>query len=388
VISRNSVGGAYPLKRLDEVVEFLDSKRRPVTESDRRAGPYPYFGANGQQGTIDDYIFDEPLVLLAEDGGHFGEPERGIAYRISGKTWVNNHAHVLRPKNNIDLAYLCRVLEHYDVTPFVTGTTRGKLTQAGASEIPIPLPPFSEQRHIAEILDRAEALRAKRRASLAQLDILIQAIFFDLHQEAQNTSREVSLVDIAETTRGSFVNGPFGSDLLTSELQDEGVPVVYIRDIRNGEYRRVSTVCVTERKAHDLAVCAVRPKDVLVAKVGDPPGIAAIYPDNEPLAIVTQDVIRIRVSNNVALPEFIVGYLNSSVGRWKVSGITIEATRARFSLGDFKKLKIELPSIDLQSEFARRVAAVEKLKAAHRASLAKMDALFASLQHRAFRGEL
>lgn len=388
MISRDSVGGAYPLKRLGEVVEFLDSKRRPVTESDRRAGPYPYFGANGQQGTIDDYIFDEPLVLLAEDGGHFGKPERGIAYRISGKSWVNNHAHVLRPKRNIDLGYLHRVLEHYDVIPFVTGTTRGKLTQAGASEIPIPIPSFSEQQRIAEILDRVEALRAKRRDALSQIDTLTQSIFLDLHQEARNVSRQVSLVDIAEKTRGSFVNGPFGSDLLTSELQDEGIPVVYIRDIRSGEYQRVSTVCVTEMKAHDLAVCTVRPRDVLIAKVGDPPGIAALYPDGEPLAVVTQDVVRIRVTNDLALPEFIVGYLNSSVGRWKISGITIEATRARFSLGDFKKIKIELPPIPLQREFARRIATVEKLKAMYRVSLAEMDSLFASLLHRAFRGEL
>jgi type I restriction enzyme, S subunit len=205
VISRNSVGGAYPLKRLDEVVEFLDSKRRPVTESDRRVGPYPYFGANGQQGTIDDYIFDEPLVLLAEDGGHFNEPERGIAYRISGKTWVNNHAHVLRPKSNIDLAYLCRVLEHYDVTPFVTGTTRGKLTQAGASEIPIPLPPLAEQRRIANILDRTDTLRAKRRTALTQLGTLAQAIFLDMFGNPATNTKEwqrKSLKALGKVTTG------------------------------------------------------------------------------------------------------------------------------------------------------------------------------------------
>ena len=98
MISRNSFTGAYPTKRLEEVVEFLDSMRRPITESDRRAGPFPYYGANGLQGTIDEFIFDEPLVLLAEDGGHFGSPERGIAYRVYGKEWVNNHANVLRPK--------------------------------------------------------------------------------------------------------------------------------------------------------------------------------------------------------------------------------------------------------------------------------------------------
>ena len=135
-------------------------------------------------------------------------------------------------------------------------------------------------------------------------------------------------------------------------------------------------------------MCSVKPGDVLIAKVGDPPGIAAIYPSDQPAAIITQDVIRIRVAGERAIPEYIVGYLNSSRGRWKVAGVTIEATRARFSLGDFKGLKIELPPLPLQREFAKRIAAVEQLRSAHRASLGELDALFAALQHRAFRGEL
>jgi type I restriction enzyme S subunit len=110
MIDRQAIGFAFPVKPLGEVVDFLDSRRRPVRESDRQPGPFPYYGANGQQGTINSYIFDEPLVLLAEDGGYFDEPERCIAYRISGKSWVNNHAHVLRPRKGLDLDYLCRIL--------------------------------------------------------------------------------------------------------------------------------------------------------------------------------------------------------------------------------------------------------------------------------------
>ena len=271
---------------------------------------------------------------------------------------------------------------------YLTGATIKHFTGQDLARYQFPLPPLAEQRRIAEVLDRAEALRAKRRAALAQLDSLTQSLFLDLHRNAVANSRTVQLADVAEATRGSFVNGPFGSDLLTSELQEEGVPVIYIRDIRDGEYTRVSKSFVTERKARDLAVCSVRSGDVLVAKVGDPPGIAAIYPEGEPVGVVTQDVIRIRVSRDTALPEFVVGYLNSSIGLWKVAGITIEAIRARFSLRDFKAMKVELPPIPLQREFARRVTAVEALKTAQRASPAELDALFATLQHRAFRGEL
>lgn len=149
----------WPAVPLGSVVEFLDHRRKPVKASERVAGPYPYYGANGQQGTIDSYIFDEPLLLLAEDGGHFDDPTRGIAYRISGKSWVNNHAHVLRMMPELDLNYAYAALSNMDVRKYITGTTRAKLTKSGAASIEIPLPPIDEQRRIASILDQANALR-------------------------------------------------------------------------------------------------------------------------------------------------------------------------------------------------------------------------------------
>ena len=183
MISRETIRRGFPIKPLGEVAEFLDSRRRPITTSERIPGPYPYYGANGQQDSVEDYIFDEPLILLAEDGGRFDQPDRGIAYAIEGKTWVNNHAHVLRPRAHAQLRYLVRVLENYDVTPWITGSTRAKLTKAGASKIQIPLPPLAEQKRIARILDAADALRAKRREALAQLDTLIQSTFVDMFGE-------------------------------------------------------------------------------------------------------------------------------------------------------------------------------------------------------------
>ena len=150
----------HPWAALAECCEFLDHIRRPVKESDRVDGPYPYFGANGQQGWINDYLFDEPLVLLAEDGGHFSNPERGIAYKINGKTWVNNHAHVLRPREGvIDVDYLAHALKNKDVRRHLSGSTRDKLTKAGACQIEIPLPPLEDQRRIAAILDKSHSIQ-------------------------------------------------------------------------------------------------------------------------------------------------------------------------------------------------------------------------------------
>ncbi len=161
----------WPHRPLSEVVDFLDSKRKPITQKDRVPGPYPYYGANGQQDSVADYIFDEPLVLLAEDGGHFGDADKTIAYQVEGKCWVNNHAHVLRPKKDVDIRYICRHLERYDVTPFITGSTRGKLTKTAANNIPIALPPLEEQRRIAAILDKADNQEQQKQVFWTQLEI-------------------------------------------------------------------------------------------------------------------------------------------------------------------------------------------------------------------------
>jgi len=149
-------------KKLGEVCEFLDNMRIPFNDAvrqERIAGKdqselYPYYGANGQVGWIDDFLFDEELILLAEDGGFFGSTERPIAYKVSGKCWVNNHAHVLRAKNDlVDVDWLYFTLAiRPDIIQYVSGTTRPKLNQEKASLIPIPLPMLPIQRPFVSCL--------------------------------------------------------------------------------------------------------------------------------------------------------------------------------------------------------------------------------------------
>jgi type I restriction enzyme S subunit len=262
VITRGSLGDAYPIDKLGNVAEFLDNMRRPVTESERISGPYPYYGANGIQGTINDFIFDEPLVLLAEDGGHFDNPERGIAYRVSGRTWVNNHAHVLRPRKNIDINYLCRVLENYDVKPFVTGTTRGKLTKGGASEVPIPLPPLPEQRRIAAILDKADALRAKRREALAQLDELTQSIFIDMFGDPSSEAPRFENMPLESLIDDGLQNGAY---FAKDAYSVDGIEMVHMSDAFGGIIQRGSLKRVLCTQS-DIEKYGLTTDDIIIAR--------------------------------------------------------------------------------------------------------------------------
>jgi type I restriction enzyme S subunit len=382
MISRDSIGGVFPVALLGEVVEFLDSKRRPVTESDRRAGPYPYFGANGQQGTIDDYIFDEPLILLAEDGGHFDDPGRGIAYRISGKTWVNNHAHVLKPKNGLDLAFLCRVLENYDVTPFVTGTTRGKLTQAGAAQIPIPLPPVAEQRRIAAILDQAEALRVKRRAAIAHLNTFTQALFVEAFGDPLVNPRGIETADLA-----SLCTRITDGTHQPPTWSPKGYPFLFVSNIVSGEITFETKKFISDETHAELTRrCPIEVGDVLYSTVGSY-GVPAPVRTTRKFAF-QRHIAHLKPDPRFLDPEFLCVMLASPPVRRQADRAARGVAQKTVNLADIRNFVVFSPPLAHQREFACRVAAVEKLKTAHRASLGEMDALFAALQHRAVSGEL
>ncbi len=143
---------------LSTVCNVLDNKRVPLNDEQRTSGIYPYCGANGIVDYIDRYIFDEDLILIAEDGGNFDQYEtRPIAYWMSGKYWVNNHAHVLKAKNEYNQRYIFYQLEHKDITDYIVGGTRTKLTRAQLDKIEISMPStYAEQQAIATILSEMD----------------------------------------------------------------------------------------------------------------------------------------------------------------------------------------------------------------------------------------
>ena len=195
------------MAKIGDICEILDSKRVPITATERQPGPYPYYGANGIQDYVADYIFDDELVLLAEDGGNFGSKDKPIAYRASGKCWVNNHAHVLKPKEGLDVDYLCYSLMFYDVTGLVNGATRQKLTQADMRKMEIPLPPLDEQRKIAAVLDKVNDLIAKRRQQLDKLDELVKARFVEMFGDCYTNPHNLPIEkwnNIFSTTTGKL----------------------------------------------------------------------------------------------------------------------------------------------------------------------------------------
>ena len=183
---KDNDGSEFPeweQRKLISCCNGFDKLRQPITANLRRKGKYPYYGANGIQDYVDDYIFDGEYILLAEDGGHFDEfASKPIAQFICGRVWVNNHAHIIQAKQGYNNKYIFYCLEHKDIRKYINGSSRAKLNQEDMWDIPIPVPCLREQERIADFMTaidcaindherRLETLRDLKAGLLQQLFI-------------------------------------------------------------------------------------------------------------------------------------------------------------------------------------------------------------------------
>lgn len=189
----------WNVKTIEDCCNILDSKRIPLNHIERSKipGKIPYCGANGIQDYIDKHLFDEDLILLAEDGGNFDEyDEKAIAYFVTGKSWVNNHAHVLTAKSGYDLKFIFYSLVHKNILPWINGTTRTKLTQIELKKISFPTPKlFEEQSRISSILQNIDSIVETRKKIISELEMIKTSSVLNLIQNGipHKDSQEVLL---------------------------------------------------------------------------------------------------------------------------------------------------------------------------------------------------
>ena len=170
----NSLG--LPLRFLPEIGENLDNRRIPITGGDRKAGQYPYYGASGIVDYVDDFIFDEDILLISEDGANLLARVTPIAFPASGKVWVNNHAHVMRFKNMATQVYIEKLLNMIDISNYVTGTAQPKLNQAKMNSIPIPLPDEVRLEQFKEFIEQSDKSKFELKQSIESITALIKSL--------------------------------------------------------------------------------------------------------------------------------------------------------------------------------------------------------------------
>lgn len=391
---------------LKNVSDCLDNFRKPINANERNArlGDVPYYGATGQVGWIDDYLTNEELVLLGEDGAPFLDLLKNKAYLINGKAWVNNHAHILRSKfGTMGNRLLIEYLNSFDFTGFVTGTTRLKLTQASMNKIIIPLVPLAEQQRIVE---RIETLFAKLDEAKEKLQntldtfetrkaaILHKAFTGELTANWRkqygltiDSWEENTLNDIA-----SYKKGPFGSSITkamfvpktanTYKVYEQGN--VIRKDLTYGHYY------ITSEKYQELKGFSVKAGDILISCAGTIGEVYKLPPECEE-GVINQALMRVRLNQNI-----IEGYFCYYFGEIIKDDVIDKSNgTAMKNIPPFKVLKaiqIKLPTINEQTEIVRIIDnLLAKEQQAHsiaQNAIAQIDLIKKSILARAFRGQL
>ena len=208
----------YENLKLKDVILLEDKKRKPLSaiERNKRKGIYPYYGAQEIIDSIDDYIFDGKYILLAEDGENLKSRKKDLVKIVEGKFWLNNHAHIFKTKENVDLEYLYYYLLKMDLSEYITGSTQPKLNQDNMNKIQIKLPKLEIQKKISKIL--------------SDIDKKI-----DLNNEINNNLYEETAalykakfggIEQGYKTVGEYIIPKRGKNLLTRDAIEGSIPVV------------------------------------------------------------------------------------------------------------------------------------------------------------------
>ena len=384
---------------LTKAAECLDNFRKPINATERagRNGNVPYYGATGQVGWIDDFLTDEDLVLLGEDGAPFLDLIKDKAYLITGKAWVNNHAHILRSLfGDTGNRYLLHYLNSFNYAGYVNGTTRLKLTRASMDTIPIPLPPLAEQQRI---VDRIESLFSKldeaKEKAQAVVDsfetrkaaILHKAFTGELtakwreeHGVGVDSWKCVKFSDVLDVRDGTHDSPTYhdmGYPLITSKnLKDGQITDKDIRYISKEDYEKIN-----ERSKVDIG-------DILFAMIGTIGNPVVVQ--NEPQFAIKNMALFKNIGR--INPYFVKYYLESKTVNDKMQKDAKGSTQKFVSLGYLRAFLIDVPLELEQMEIVHildnLLAEEQQAKETAEAVLEQIDLMKKSILARAFRGEL
>ena len=380
----------WPAPPLANVVDILDSRRVPVKAADRasRGGKVPYYGATGQAGTIDHAIFDEPLVLLGEDGAPFFDPNKPKAFLVEGPSWVNNHAHVLRALPPLDRRFLKYYLDWFDYRGFANGTTRLKLTQAAMRRIPVPMPTEAEQRRIVEILEDhlshldaadAEIHRAQVRRSALLLGALRR------HVDAAR-SAGVSFARI-----GELASTNLGKMLDAKKATGEMTPYLANINVRWGHFdlENLKSVPLT---TEEQARLTMQSGDIIVCEGGEPGRCAVWDRDNSNIAY-QKALHRVRVHDPQRLrPEYLALMLRETIQSGRADRLFTGTTIKHLPQEKLRLIEVPVPEPSTQVSALRELQEVaesgDRLAAALQTASSRSGALRRAVLTAAFEGKL
>jgi type I restriction enzyme M protein len=334
----------YPMVELGDVVEILDSKRKPITKSERKSGIYPYYGATGILDYVENYIFEERLVLIGEDGAKWNSGDK-TAFIAEGKYWVNNHAHVVKPiKEKLIDTYLVELLNNLDLTPWITGVTVPKLNQEKLRSIKIPLPPIEIQKEIVaeieskqSIIDGARDLIQKVERERANSGYLFEQLDCEL----------VNIGDICE-----LVNGRAFKPTDWELPNGKNLPIIRIQNLNNpnAEFNYYSG------KVDPKLI--IENGDLLFSWSGSRGTSFGAHIWKGQTAILNQHIFKVNF-RDIVLKEYLHIALNNAVSTIE-QNLNGGVGLVHITKGNLEKIKLAVPSIEVQKEIIKKFESQNK----------------------------
>ncbi len=346
----------FNMVNLGELVEVLDNKRKPLKKTERIKGIFPYYGATGIIDYVNNYIFDEKLVLIGEDGAKWGSGENS-AFIANGQYWVNNHAHVVRPNRDALLdIYLTNILNFMDLNPFITGVTVPKLNQANLLSIKIPLPPIEIQREIVDELEKYQKI-------IDGCQLIIKN-----YSPRIEIDPSWDLVEIGEI--GEIISGGTPK---SDEIEYWNGDVKWLTLVDLPPEDTISKISNSKRTITQLGLskssAKIIPKRSVIVSTRATIGRVAI--NNIPVS-TNQGFKSIVINESKFLPEFIATQIYMK--REGIKKLATGGTFGEINKTNFGEIKLSIPSLDIQEKIVEELINEEKIVEANKLLMNLMEA--------------
>ncbi len=370
---------------------------------------FPYYGATGQVGWIDNYLTDGEYILIGEDGAPFLDPLRDKAYEIKGKTWVNNHAHIVKVNKYFSQKFLLHYLNQLDYSRYVHGTTRLKLTKQSLSSFPVPLPPLQEQQRIVSKIDSlfSELEQAEKGLKIARQQLLVyrqtllkyafERKFNDSGQNVCDNEKPINELSKISGYRtiadlsvfvGSGSTPKGGRNIYIKD----GIPFIRSQNVLVNQLQVEDLVFITPEIHSKMKRTKTKSKDVLLNITGASIGRCAFIPEGFDEANVNQHVCIIRIDHNQTSYKYLTYYLNSPAIQLTINQINTGATREALTLTQVKNLQIPVRDINEQdiivANLESKFTLIENLQLSIDKSFNEIKSLKYSILKKAFDGKL
>jgi len=381
----------WKIRPLGEICDVLDNKRKPITKKNRIEGDIPYYGATGILSYVEDFLFDEQLVLLGEDGAKW-ESGANSAFIISGKTWVNNHAHVLRPIRTIlDDNWLTYNLNHQNLLPYVSGMTVPKLNQGNMRTISVPIPPLPEQKRIVAKLDQAfEAIdqaKANVEHNLQNGKDLFQSQLNEVFSQNVESWAEMSLEELSVDliTKGATPT-TYGFPFV-----DKGIPFLRSECVSGKGFNPKGIRYISDEAHEMMKRSVVKQGDILISITGNI-GRVTRYPTEMDSGNINQHIARVRILKSTADVDFVVYQIQSDVIQSHYQSIYNGAAYPLLSLKQIRETKVFIPNAEKQKQLVNLLNSLKvetvNLESGYQGELDALAELKISILQKAFKGEL